>query len=283
MNRSFGEQAMRGFTVLVAVLFAVLAVGLAQNQPRAPLEFDGLVTPSGKVNISAAVDGLLETVAFDRGDVVEKGQLVATLKSEVEEAQVKLAKARADMEAELRRSQASLAYSSSKLLEDEKLFEKGILSEQEYEEIKTQKALDEAAVLQARENTRLAAIEHERAVAFLGERRLYSPITGVVVERFLSPGELMTRQTETKILQLAQISPLWVELILAVAELGTVSVGMKAEVRLEQPVGGVHTATVTVVDRVIDPGSGTFGVRLELPNPDQALPAGLKCKVRFVQ
>ncbi len=274
---------MRGFTVLVAVLFAVLAVGLTQNQSGVPLEFDGLVTPSGKVNISAAVDGLLETVAFDRGDVVEKGQLVATLKSDVEKAQVKLAKARADMEAELRRSQASLAYSSSKLLEDEKLYEKGILSEQEYEEIKTQKALDEAAVLQARENTQLAAIEHERAVAFLGERRLYSPITGVVVERFLSPGELMTRQTETKILELAQISPLWVELILEVAELGTVSVGMKAEVRLEQPVGGVHTATVTVVDRVIDPGSGTFGVRLELPNPDQALPAGLKCKVRFVR
>ena len=34
-------------------------------------------------------------------------------------------------------------------------------------------------------------------------------------------------------------------------------------------------------DRVVDAASGTFGVRLELPNPGYRLPAGLKCKVRF--
>ena len=33
--------------------------------------------------------------------------------------------------------------------------------------------------------------------------------------------------------------------------------------------------------RVIDPASNTFGVRLELPNPDYRLPSGLKCTVRF--
>jgi len=38
---------------------------------------------------------------------------------------------------------------------------------------------------------------------------------------------------------------------------------------------------VTVVDKVMDAASGTFGVRLALPNPDLALPAGLKCKIRF--
>lgn len=46
-------------------------------------------------------------------------------------------------------------------------------------------------------------------------------------------------------------------------------------------VGGVHTGRVTVVDRVVDAASGTFGVRLALPNADYRLPAGLKCKVRF--
>ena len=33
---------------------------------------------------------------------------------------------------------------------------------------------------------------------------------------------------------------------------------------------------------MIDPASNTFGVRLELPNPDYRLPSGLKCTVRFV-
>jgi len=38
---------------------------------------------------------------------------------------------------------------------------------------------------------------------------------------------------------------------------------------------------VTVVDHVLDAASGTFGVRLALPNPDFNLPAGIRCKVLF--
>jgi hypothetical protein len=37
----------------------------------------------------------------------------------------------------------------------------------------------------------------------------------------------------------------------------------------------------TVVDHVVDAASSLFGVRLELPNRDYRLPAGLKCKVRL--
>ena len=65
------------------------------------------------------------------------------------------------------------------------------------------------------------------------------------------------------------------------ALLGKITTSMRAEVQPEAPMGGSYTATVTVVDRVVDAASGTFGVRLELPNRDYRLPAGLKCKVRF--
>jgi len=40
---------------------------------------------------------------------------------------------------------------------------------------------------------------------------------------------------------------------------------------------------VTIVDRVFDAGSGAFGIRLDLPNPDHLLPAGLHCTLRFLQ
>ena len=82
-------------------------------------------------------------------------------------------------------------------------------------------------------------------------------------------------------MKLAQIHPLRVEVIAPVALLGKLTSGMTADVMPEAPVGGVHSAKVTVVDRVVDAASGTFGVRLELPNPHYRLPAGLKCKVRF--
>ena len=36
-----------------------------------------------------------------------------------------------------------------------------------------------------------------------------------------------------------------------------------------------------VVDKVVDAASGTFGIRLEVPNPGNRIPSGLKCRVRL--
>ena len=59
-----------------------------------------------------------------------------------------------------------------------------------------------------------------------------------------------------------------------------IQVGMAGEVYPE--IGGRYVAHVTVVDRVYDAASATIGVRLELPNPDNAIPAGLSRRVRFL-
>ena len=56
---------------------------------------------------------------------------------------------------------------------------------------------------------------------------------------------------------------------------------MTGQVMLETPSGGTHAAQVVIVDPVVDAASGMFGVRLELPNPEKALRAGLSCRVRF--
>ena len=101
-----------------------------------------------------------------------------------------------------------------------------------------------------------------------------------VVKRILAPGEFAD---PPQILEIAQIDPLRVEVFAPAALLPRIAKGMRAEVLLEAPIGGTHQAEVTVVDRVIDAASGTFGVRLALPNPDYALPAGLNCRVRFVE
>jgi len=49
----------------------------------------------------------------------------------------------------------------------------------------------------------------------------------------------------------------------------------------EVPPGSRHVATVKVIDRLLDAASGTFGVRLELPNRQHKLPAGIRCIARF--
>ena len=75
--------------------------------------------------------------------------------------------------------------------------------------------------------------------------------------------------------------PLNVEIIAPVALFGKIKKGAKAIVTPEEPIGGKHTAKVVIVDRVLDAASGTFGIRLQLPNRKYKLPAGLRCKVDF--
>ena len=70
------------------------------------------------------------------------------------------------------------------------------------------------------------------------------------------------------ILTLARIDQLRVEVVVPTSRYGEIKVGSRAQVRPEAPIGGTHVATVTVVDRVLDAASDTFGVRLALANPD---------------
>jgi hypothetical protein len=43
----------------------------------------------------------------------------------------------------------------------------------------------------------------------------------------------------------------------------------------------MFSSSLTIVDKLIDAASSTFGVRLELPNAEQMMPSGLRCLVRF--
>lgn len=83
-------------------------------------------------------------------------------------------------------------------------------------------------------------------------------------------------------MKIARIDPLYVEVIVPVEQYGRIKSGMKGLVKPESPIGGKYTAEVIIVDKFVDAASGTFGVRLRLPNPTLQLPPGLKCKVLFL-
>lgn len=266
------SPSRRPLILLLALTQAALGV------PAGAAELDCLIEPHVVVNVTVPVEGLLERVAVDRGDLVQEGQVLATLESSVEKAAVALAAARAEQQAAFKSNQARLEFGTRRLARNEELLRNDIISIREIDEAETSKMLAEVGLLEAQENKRLAELELQRATAVLGMRTIRSPVTGVVVERFLSPGEFAK---QAPILKLAQIDPLRVEVFAPVSLLRKIAVGIQAEVVPEAPLNGVHLARVKVVDRVVDAASGTFGVRLELPNPGHRIPAGLKCKVRL--
>ena len=112
-------------------------------------------------------------------------------------------------------------------------------------------------------------------------RTIKSPFDGVVMDRMLNPGDLAESGTGPKpIMKIAQIHPLRVEVVLPMDAYGKVALGSSADI-VPETLGGRYRRTFKIVDRVADAASGTFGVRLELPNPDGKLIGGVRCQVEF--
>jgi RND family efflux transporter MFP subunit len=266
---------IRFFLSLQFLFFCLLMIAPAA---AGAAEYDGVIEPFRVVKVGSSVYGILETVNVDRGDFVKKGEVLATLQSGVEKATMEAARARAEMDAGIKAKQANLDFYTRKKQMNEELYKKQVLPFSQMDEVETNKILAEMQLQEALENKRLAELEYKRAVEVVNRMTIRSPVNGVVVERYLSPGEYIENQS---VLKLAQIDPLNVEVILPVNLFPSIKIGMKAKVIPEAPIGSQYMAEVKIVDRVIDAASGTFGVRLDLPNPNQQLPAGLKCKVIF--
>lgn len=237
-----------------------------------------VIKPYAEISIGTPVEGLIQTVPVDRGDWVTKGQVIVTLESSLEEATVALAKGKAQAEAALKSSQVKIGFSSRKLERALDLFKSNSIAQHDVDEAKTEKALAEISYQEASENKRQAELELNRAAAALHLHTIRSPINGVVVDRLLSPGELAR---QTPVMKLAQINPLRVEVYAPLSLLGKLKTGMQADVRPEGKGQSVYQAKIMVVNKVVDSASGTIGVRLEMPNPNNAIAAGLACTVEF--
>ena len=240
-----GRSEMGRIAAAFGTLLFAAAVGVRAER------FECLVEPYLEIKLSSAVDGILGEVTVDRGDEVKKGQVLARLVSEAEQAHLDLLKARAE-------------FAARKVERNEELYLRQMISPHEKDELETE--------------AHLLRLELREAEARLALRSIRSPIDGVVVERLSSPGEFVG---DAPILRLAQTDPLRIETTIPVGLYGKLSVGMTSKVQWEAPGIGSRSATVTVVDPVVDAASGTIGVRLELRNPGNQLPAGVQCWVEF--
>ena len=265
---------------LIAPLLLLALFSAAHVRAAAGVnEFEGLIEPFEIVNVGSPVEGVVQEVLVERSGLVRRGDPLVRLESSVEEAALKRARATAAVEGEIRTEEARLTHARRQHGRIAELFKSEAISAEKKDEAATEVTLSTARLKKAREDKEVARLEAARAQALLDQRTIRSPIDGVVVERLAAPGEFVD---DKPLLRLADLDPLRVEVILPAALFRSIAPGMDAEVRPDGPEAGSHQARVTIVDRVIDPASNTFGVRLELPNPDYRLPSGLKCTVRFV-
>ena len=267
---------MKRMSVICGLSLVVIA---AQAQDKG---HECLIEPWQRVEVRSPVEALIESVPVDRGSRVKKGQILVTLDSGVERAALASARYRAVVEGAVRSAESRVAYARGKHQRREELKKQNFISGQDRDDALAEMQIAEAGLTEAREDLAAAALEARRLEELLRQRKLKSPFAGVVTERLQHPGELaQTGETARAILKLAQTDHLRVEVVLPAALYGTIKVRQNADVDAETPLKGRYKAVVQVVDGVVDSASGTFGVRLDLPNPNGDIPPGIKCRVRF--
>ena len=260
-----------------------LVIGAAAASPSAAQAADAyncVVRPRAVVDLGSSDQGIITALKVDRGDIVEAGMVVAQLDSEFQALNADLARLRAESDVEIRSAEARIAFREVEMQRARTLYERQVVSTTTLEEAEIEGHLADLALETSRLQQQIAEVEFAQARVLHDRRSVRSPVAGVVVELMAAAGEYHFEQRH--LMRIAQIDPLHVETYLPVSEYGKIEVGSLAEVMMDEPIGGTHTATVTVVDKVFDPESRTFGVRLELPNPDFALPAGMICSVRVL-
>lgn len=265
----------------IARLVPCLLAAAISNALAAP-SFECLIEPTQTVDISSPVVGLLDKVTVKRGDKVFKGQIIAKLESTAETASAALAHYKSEMTAPTATAESKVDFSKRKYQRRNEMYTQNFMSAQERDEAESELKLAEAELKLAQENKEIAKLEWQQQSSLLNLRTIRSPFDGVVVNQILFPGEVVEPSGQKKsILKLAQLNPLRVYVILPMAAFGKVKPGMKVDVSPELPVGGHYVGNVLIIDRIVDPASGTFGVFLEIANPKLSVPAGVKCRAEF--
>jgi len=193
----------------------------------------GTVEPEVKVEVKSNLSGRVVDLPVRAGDVVKKGQLIARIEPDVNQAQNLLAVRNQDESATINLEDAKQDYEAKR-----KLFENGLISVEVNREAETryrqaQQALDEA-------RDRIGLVEASGIPIGDNPRQvvnIFSPMDGVVIERPVELGETVTGSGSfnagTVISTVADLGTMLVKAGVNEVDIGKIHLGQKARVTLD--------------------------------------------------
>ncbi len=184
----------------------------------------GKIQPVTQVKISSDVSGEITEMLVKEGDMVHKGDLLCRIKQDIYlsnlermEATVNSSKAgSAQSKARLAQSKAQLINSENLYKRNQKLFDSGVLSQQDFDAAKAQYETAKAEVEAAHEALEAANYNISNAEAGLREAQnnlsrtsIYSPVDGKVSKLNVEKGERVVgtaQMTGTEIMTIANLN-----------------------------------------------------------------------------
>ena len=246
-------------------------------------DYVGSIRASQFVELHARVEGYLESMLFEEGKYVKKGEPLFIINQGQYKARVEKAKA------QLKRDEALAAKASRDVKRLRPLYEQHAASQLD---------LDNAiaALENAEANIAMSQADLDQAELELSYTVITSPMSGYISERYVDIGTLVGPGGQSKLAAVVKSDTVLVDFKMTdldylKAEKRNVKFGETDTSRSWQP-----TVTVTLADNseypikgivdfadpLVDPETGTFTVRAELPNPENTLLPGQFTRVKLL-
>ena len=240
-------------------------------------EFVGQISAVESVDVRARVGGFLLEKKFNEGGKVEKGDLLFVIDPKTFQEDLKQA------QSSLEYNQALLAKAEKDKARYQKLLDEGVVSRTEFEGYQTDFSTYQA---KARENK--AQVENARIQ--LGYTKVYSPIDGIIGRVQVDIGNLVGQGENTLLATISTVDPVYVSFSIPESDYirarrnPEMAETRAREIELILADGSKYgiKGSFSMVDRAVDPQTGTLGIRVSFPNPDGLLRPGQYGKVRVL-
>ncbi len=247
-------------------------------------EYAGRIRAQQFVEVRARVEGYLEKMFFEEGTHIDKGQTLFIIDQKVYKARAEKARA------QLLKARANSQKAERDLARIRPLYEQNAASQLDLDNA-------EAAYESAKAEESVASADLTQAELTLSYTRVTSPISGYVSERSADIGTLVGPGGKSLLATVVKSDSVLVDFSMTALDYlnsknRNVNIGQRDTNREWEPFvtvtladGSVypHRGLVDFASPQVDPATGTFSVRAEMPNPDHVLLPGEFTRVRVLK
>jgi len=249
------------------------ALALLEDAPVYIESFGSLYSPND-VDIKSQVTGEIKEVCFKEGQDVKESDLLFV----IDPAPYKAALDKAN--ASLAEDEAALKLSRLTLERNRTLFEKQLISQQDFDKYNTDLSSDEARVLVDNAQVDLAKINLEYCF-------VRSPVDGLTGKRQVDLGNIVTANNGPVLVNVKTVDILYVDFTVPEGSLNDVRDSLKqkklkAEVYFDGKEDKIYSGNIELLDNAVDNMTGTVLLRASILNKTRDLWAGQFVRVRLV-
>lgn len=256
--------------LIIVAVFLLPAICNAQTN-----SIKGFTEPYRSIEIAAPEMGTVSQISVAEGDHIQAGAIVANLNEDVLTASLAMAKESSRAQGKLNSAKAELALQTEKLNKLAGLLKRRHASQTEVDRARAQLEVAQAKVETVKDDLRILTYEVKKIEAQLEQRRLRSPIDGIVTQVFKEQGEFVSAN-DPAVVTVVQLNPLLAVFSVPQDSVGSIQAGQSAQIQIDG-VSSPVSCFVEFVSPTADAQSGTSRVKVRIPNANQELASGRAC------